>query len=29
MADDDGAETITLRDGAAPRNWFDPGGGPA
>ena len=29
MADDEGGETITLRDGAAPRNWFDPGGGPA
>lgn len=28
FADDDGEETITLSDGAAPRNWFDPGGGP-
>lgn len=29
LDDDDGDESITLRDGAAPRNWFDPGGGPA
>jgi hypothetical protein len=29
MTTDEGGETITLSDGAAPRNWFNPGGGPA
>jgi hypothetical protein len=29
MTTEEGGETITLSDGAAPRNWFDPGGGPA
>ena len=28
MVGEEGEETITLSDGAAPRNWFDPGGGP-
>jgi Tfp pilus assembly protein PilW len=28
FADRDGAETVTVSDGVAPRNWFDPGGAP-